>query len=282
MKITEEEKQKLLNQQHDYYLNHTFVLYEIAKAIQNRTLDLLNSKKEDEKFALRYLYAGNAEFLKKHLWEMKVSKGYRLTNLYHSNGLFKEYSIPVFTYHLQKRMNDEVYKNFNKEYLNLLQGFDMIFDIDGKDVLDAYAVAKRIKPIFDEYKLPYTLKFSGTRGFHLIVPAPFMPSMEISRLIDMIGAILRHFRAIHDCVDYVDTSVTNPHGIIKVPYSFCDGNCVLPLSDYDFDNFSLEKVKIDYVLKYIIIKNRGSLLRTHGLSESQLKENVRLFTESYK
>jgi len=280
--ITPEEKSKLLEQQHEYYLKHTYVLFEIIKEIKNRTLDILNSKKEEEKFGIRFMYAGNVEFLKKHLWEMKVSKGFRLANLYRSNALFKPNTIPVFTYHLQKRYTEPSYIEFNKNYLNLLDGFDMIFDIDGKDVMDAYRVTKEIKKIIDEYKLPYYLKSSGTRGFHLIIPAQYLPKMEINELIYTIGNVLNNFRVIHYFNEYIDVSVCNPKGLIKIAYSFDSGNVSLPLNDYEFGNFSPEKVTIEYVLRNLHIMNRGLMIRTWGLSDDELKRNVKRFISEYK
>jgi hypothetical protein len=148
--------------------------------------------------------------------------------------------------------------------------------------MDSYEKAKEIKIILDDFKVPYYCKNSGRRGFHFIIPAQFMPKMEISKLILTINRILTHFRAIHDMIEYLDTTVTNPKGLIKCSYSFDSGNISLPLNDYDFDNFKPEKVKCEYVMKNVIIKNRGLFLRTHELSETELKENVIKFIKEYK
>ena len=283
MTITPEQKQILLKQQHEYY-HFLPALFEIVKEAKGHTIDMLNAKDEDTKFGIRYFNPKTIDYLQSHLKAMGISEGKRLGNVYRSNALLKQGCIPVFSYDLKMRKTTAEYQEFNKNYLALAEGFDLIFDIDSpkKDVMDSYEKAKEIKIILDNFKVPYYCKNSGRRGFHFIIPAQFMPKMEISKLILTINRILTHFRAIHDMIEYLDTTVTNPKGLIKCSYSFDSGNISLPLNDFDFLHFSPEKVKCEYVMKNVIIKNRGLFLRTHNLTTSELEQNTIKFIEEYK
>jgi len=283
LQLTEEERIKLLELQHIWY-SKIEVLFEIVKECKNRTIDFLNSKLELKKSAIRYSYAGTIDYLKKHFQSFGVDNGLKLRNIYRSNTLMKPNSIPVLSYDLSKRKYQEDYIRFDSEYLDRAVGFDLIFDVDSptKDIMDAHDKSKVIKKILDEYKVPYSLKFSGTRGFHFIIPAEYLPNIPIKERIDEIYNVLNNFRAIHDLDKYIDLSVTNIKGIIKVSYSFDSGNIALPLNDWEFDNFKIDMVKCEYVMKNISIRNRGVRLHTHNLSYEELKRNVEHFIKEYK
>ena len=282
--ITEEEKAILLRQQHEYYA-FLPALFEIVKECKNRTIDFLSSKKEKESFGTRYCYAGTINFLKNHLEALGVSKGNKLINLYRSNALLS-YVPPRFSYNLHARREKEDYQQFDKDYVSLIIGFDLIFDIDSpkKTMEDAYDVAKIVKAELDSFKVPYIIKPSGYKGFHLICPAEYMPKMPIEKLIKTIWNVLNNFRAIWFIEDYIDLSITNLKGLIKPCYALDSsfGVVSLPLNDYEFETFSVEKVKLDYVLKNVILKNRGNKLHTHGLTEEELKKNMEKFIKEYK
>jgi hypothetical protein len=285
MAITQEEKDKLLKQQHFWY-SQIFVLFQLIFQLKNRELALLNSKVEESHIATRFLYATSIDYLKSHLEALGVSKGTKLINLYRSNAIFKDNAIPVSSYNLKIRTNEENYIEFNKQFSERAKGFDFIIDIDTKTIQKAYEIAEEVKALFDERKLPYSLKFSGTRGFHFIIDDEFLPQMEIFEKIGMIRKILINLVDIYDWKDEegkdaIDISVTNLKGLIKLAYSFDSGNIALPLSDEQFNNFKIENMKMENVLKHIFIKNRGLLTRIYNLSEEQLKENTKKFFEEF-
>jgi hypothetical protein len=282
--ITQEEKDKLLKQQHFYY-SQTFVLFEILKQLKNRELAFLNSKLEEHHISTRFLYASSLDYLKSHLNALGISKGTRLINLYRSNAIFKENSIPVVTYNLKERTNDEDYINFNKEFPERAKGFDFIIDIDTKTINKAYEIAKEVKELFDERRLPYSLKFSGTRGFHFVISDEYLPDMNVLDKIVLIRKLLTNLVEIYEWKEEgketIDLSVTNLKGLIKLAYAFDSGNIALPLDDKQFENFKKEDMKIENVMKQIKIMNRGLLVRDWGLSNSELKENVKKFFEEF-
>lgn len=265
-------KPELLKQQHDYYTK-TFTLFEILKTLQHREFALLNSKLEEKHVATRFLYSSSLKYLQMHLKELGVSRGEKLINLYRSNAHLKPNSIPVTTYDLKKRTKDKNYQDFNKRFNEFVDGFDFIIDIDAKTILHSHYIAKKIKKFFDDYKLPYYLQFSGTRGFHIIIPCEYILTQDIKVYEIGLKALITTF----DFKDEIDISTLNPKGLIKVSYSFDAGNVALPLDDTQFKDFNIEMVKLENVLKNITIKNRGLLLRTHNLSKEELMKNVNNF-----
>jgi hypothetical protein len=283
--ISEEEKQKLLEQQHEFYA-FLPVLFEIVKECKNRTIDFLSSKYSDKKFGVRYFYSRNVNYLKRHLESVGVSRGNKFLNVYRSNALLKNHAVRLYTYNPKERTSDPEYVEFDKNYFSLIESFDLTFDIDSplKDTMDSYKIAKEVKFELDEYKVPYYVKNSGSKGFHFVIPAQYMPNISVSELINMINKVVTNFREIHMIKQYIDLSVLNPKGLLKCAYSFdSSSGCVsLPLNDYEFDNFSVEKTKMDYVLKNVHLMNRGLKMHTHNLSEEQLKDNLKRFLEEYK
>jgi len=75
---------------------------------------------------------------------------------------------------------------------------------------------------------------------------------------------------------------SHPKTLIKCSYAFDSANISLPMNDIEFENFSPEKIKMEWVLDNIILKNRGLLTRTYGLSEEELKKNVKKFLDDFK
>ncbi len=265
-------KSELLEQQHNYY-SKNYILFEIIKNLNHREFALLNSKLEEKHVATRFLYASSLKYLQMHLKELGVSRGEKLINLYRSNAHLKPNSIPVSTYNLKKRTQDKNYQEFNKRFIEFTDGFDFIIDIDAKTIQRSYKIAKKIKKFFDDYELPYYLQFSGTRGFHIIIPCVFIHTKDIKVYEIGLNALITTF----DFKDEIDISTLNPKGLIKVSYSFDSGNIALPLDDDQFKNFDIQMVKLENVLKNIQIKNRGLLIRTHNLSKEKLIKNVDSF-----
>jgi hypothetical protein len=281
--LDEEIKELFLKQQHEWY-KFIPALFEIVKELKGHTLDILSSKLEETKFGVRYFFAGTIDYLKKHLDAMSISDGTKLINLYRSIAHLKG-NIPIFTYALSERKSDPRYIQFDKEFVDLIDGFDLVFDIDSpkKDVTDAWGIAKQIKAILDEYKVPYYVKSSGTRGWHFIIPYNYMPEINPLELQSDHYKVLYNIAGIYEWSDYIDCSVaSHPKTLIKCSYAFDSGNISLPMSDIEFENFSPEKIKMEWVLKNVILKNRGLMTRTHGLSEEELRKNVKKFLDDFK
>jgi hypothetical protein len=273
-------REKILIERKVWY-SFTPVLFEIVKILKNRELCFISQKGEKPKKIARYLIGFSIDYLKKHFKWINFDKF--LINVYHSVAVLKPNSIPVFSYNLRVRTKQEDYKEFNKNYVNFVVGYNFFMDIDGKENFEkCYEETKEIKKIFEEYKLPYYILNSSFRGFHLIIPARFMPDYPIPELVKIIAKVVYNIKGIYD-FETLDTSITDLKRVCKCPYSCVgDGSVALPLTDEQFNTFNSEMVTPKNILKNVFIKNRGLLLRTHGLSDEQLKENVNKFLSDFK
>jgi len=275
------DKNKILEERKKWY-SQTFVLLEIVKCLKNRELAFISAKGELPKRVVRYMWAFAVDYLKKHFEWDYVNFYNNLINIYHSVAVIKG-KLSYFSYNMNERMKDEKYQDFNKNYIDYVEGFNFFLDIDGKEnPKDAYKDTQDIKKLFDDAKIPYYLLNSSLTGFHIHIPIEYMPKMKPEELLRMIGDVIYNLKGIYE-FKCLDDSIADLKRICKVPYSYvCDGSIALPLSNYEFENFSPEKVKMEYILSNIMIKNRGLKIRTHGLDEEQLKKNVLQFLNNYK
>lgn len=193
-------------------------------------------------------------------------------------------STPMMTFDVKKRKEQKEY--FNKNYKNWIKSYDFAIDIDNKDLKKSWEEAKVIKEIFDNYQLPYSLRFSGTKGFHFVIDHKFISLRN--RPIKLPEIFLRVVTNLmkDENLESIDTSIYDARRILKLAYSLCNNNgeeyVCLPLSDSQFNNFRYEDMKLDNVMRTVKFFKRGLLERNFGLTEKQLRDNVVRFIKEYK
>lgn len=273
----EREKEKLLENKRIWY-SRIFVLFEIVKCLKNRELSFIAKKEESGIKRARYFIAQTIEFLKKHFDRVEFDKS--LANIYQSVAQLKD--IPVFSYNFRKRTKSEEWNEFNKNFEKHVIGYDFFLDFDGKKNFErCHKETQEMKEVFDEYKIPYWIMNSSSNGFHIHIPAEYMPEKEIKQSLEELNLVLKNIKLIYD-FETLDEMVIDMKRICKVPYSFVDdGTVCLPLTDSQIKLFDKKRVEAIEVLRTIKIKDRGVLLRTHNLSDDKLKENVKNFLEEF-
>jgi hypothetical protein len=147
--------------------------------------------------------------------------------------------------------------------------------------------AKKIKRLFDKYKLPYSIKMSGSRGFHFLIEDKYFNSklkpknkvtlyLKIAKVIMALCKIKSHEKG-----GTFDDSIYDSRRIFKIAYSLQNINgkeyVALPLDDNQFNNFKMSDMELMNVMKNVKLFKRGMLTRLHGLEEKQLKMNVASF-----
>ena len=276
----EKTKEEILKERADWY-SKTFVQMEIVKALHHRELAFLTIKTEPKELrhSIRYCLAFSIDYLLKHIIRFDFHKS--LMNMYESVAVLQD--VPVFSYNLKERRSEEEYRQFNENYKDYVVGYDIFFDIDGKeDFKKAYQDATELKKVLEEYKLRYYVLNSSKRGFHFRINANFVPINEdIDAFISKISKVLYNIKGIHDFTT-LDISIGDIKRLCKVPYSYsCDNSICLPLSDEQFANFSEQMVEMDNVLASCIIKNRGLLERNATLTDEEARNNTLKFLEDY-
>jgi len=286
--ISPEEKEKLLKAQHEYY-SKTYILFLLLQELKNREFAILSSHMEKKHIAVRLLYSTNINYLQMNLKAFGVSSGKKLCNLYRGSSIFKPNTIPVSTYFLEKRLDEEKYQKFFKSYEENAISIDFIVDIDGETTEEAYKIAKELYDLFMSLKICFYIKNSGRRGFHLCVPYAFSPDIPITELIELYKKVLKNLAEAYGFEKFIDTSTAKKQGLIKLSYSLDCGsgvpNVVLPLTSEMFENWKPEMCLMDNVLKNVKLlpngKARDLCLFRHNLSDEQLKENFKKFLKDF-
>ena len=288
------EKRKNLDKYHEWY-NFPPVIWSMFNASRDSDINFITV--EDNPKSSRYFLNTTYNTLKSHLDALNILSGNKFTNIYMSLLKIKKGSVPfIQTYDLKARKETELYREYDENYVKYADiteehgAFPLYFDIDVDSINDIHKAVSATKIIVNElYKfcVPFGMKFSGSRGFHVFIPHIYMPSMKLEDTIELISKVLTKFAIIHDIVDYVDVqSSTRIKGLIKLPFSadIKSGKLLiaLPLSQYDLEHFEISKISYDFVRKNITIKDRGELIETHGLPIENLRKNVLKFLNQYK
>jgi hypothetical protein len=204
----------------------------------------------------------------------RYSIGDKKANLYLSFANFKD--LPYFSFKPETRKEES--KIFNLEASNYYETYDLGIDFDdhdGKNFNQMYQQAYQLKEVFDKYKIAYAVKCSGS-GFHFDIQHKNLPTKiqesKGSSKIELIKKLVKELVMIYNLTT-VDTG-RNKEGVAdgsfyalrriwKVAYSWDikTDNIALPLTDHQFENFTFEIVKPDYVIKNIKLFKRGMLYR---------------------
>ena len=203
--------------------------------------------------------------------------------------------IPQFTYNLSQRSKDTI-EWFKKEYHKHIIAYDLFLDFDskeGEDLSVVHSEVKEFKTWLDEWKLPYYSLFSGNKGFQIVIPYEYLPK-ELNFSVNAMswgekGSVYEWTKIVSERLknvfslshlDLANSGVLNR--LKKCSYSLVGDNVALPLNDYDFSTWNIGKMHYNYVLKRTLIKNRGLLLRGHGLQKEELQGNLMKFIKEFK
>jgi DNA primase catalytic subunit len=242
----------------EYYMQRK-VLFEIVKQMRFREGAFLQKIPQEKykSFAVRQINAWNIELMLRNMERFEFLK-YPM-NMYYS--LAKYSSIPMASFDPQKRRED--YRKWAKEWKNNFIGMDFAFDIDNKNLKKALEDTKKIKKFFDERNIPYKLAFSGNKGFHIEIPQENIvgikePDEWVLAYQSLVEIIKRKLK-----VKSLDSSITDAKRIFKVKYSWDvkTGLICLPLTDEQLENFTIDIVTPENVIKISNLGFRGLLIR---------------------
>lgn len=270
-----------------WYASDSPAMYEMVKCMYGREVILLEAKTQIPLFEKR---ASPVRMIKSH------SIKYLLSNFSAFNFYEKNYSIyqscaffenmPMCSFSPVQRAKDQ-----NAFFHGV--GFDLCWkkheffiDIDAQKREDAgeikevnsidanekvkeyyfidemYSDAKKLKAVLDEFGMAYSIAYSGLKGFHFVIRDEniFPQNMKLKDKVILAETIAKNIKAVEN-IPTIDDTIYQATRIRKVNYSLDGFNVVLPLSDKDFENWLPEKMRIDNVLKNVVIRNRGLLER---------------------
>lgn len=264
-----------------------YILHQIRPQLVNKYLSV-RKKGKGKKFILSRYYMGySIDLLKKSLERNNVLND-DSAKIYFDLATWQkdDGTTPIFSYDKSQRKKQKEDFSDKGEWKNCIQSYDFAIDFDSKKIMVAWKECKKVKEVFDEYKLPYTLRFSGTKGFHLVIDSKwiktrFKPIKRAELFGKVVNNIMNDLR-----LKTIDMSIYDPRRILKLAYSLCNNDgeeyVCLPLNDSQFDLFKIENMRMDNVLRNIRLFNRGLLERNHNLSEKELILNTSRFIKEYR
>jgi len=247
----------------DQWYRNPEVLYNIIVASKNRETVFLS--KQDKVMTVRNVMANYMDLLKKNFDAFNFFT--RSYNLYYSLATYKK--IQLFNFNITTRKGQR--EAWNQSAIDNTASFDFGLDFDSEgieDIMSAWKDCKKVKDFFDDYKVPYTVKFSGSKGFHITVPSHALPNLRITDDVDDEMSLFNYLKdlATMICLKFeaetLDLGIFDPRRIWKTDYSWvCETKLItLPLSDEQFEGFTLSLCEPLTVLR-AGIRNRGNLMR---------------------
>lgn len=294
------------------YYSRTFVIFAMMEHTRGRETAFLSGLNRMDN--VRYLNLGSVEIFLKHLGiktNVEKEQNKEISDPWHFLSNRKNYNIycslakidwelcPIkaLSYaNVQRKEQQSTLKENLTDYMTDFTGavdFDGDQDfkiIDNKEVkvqleisqeeavMRAISDLKAVLGLFNEYKIEYTVAFSGTRGFHLHYLIPL--EISINRKCDLATDIMVKIAKILD-LKTIDRTSFNTRKVFKTFYSAVTKNditrIVLPLSDQQINNFNLDLVEVNNVLNKIKIKNRGLLYRNENINKDKGITNFKKF-----
>jgi len=241
------------------YYKQRKVLFEIVKQNSYRETAFLQkmSHEKYQNFSVRLINAWNIELMLKNFERFDFFK--LPLNLYHS--LARYLFVLMASFEPTERKAD--YAKWAQEWKQQFKGMDFAFDIDNENLTCAWEDAKKIKQFFDERSVPYTIAFSGSKGFHLEIPQENIldikePDEWLLAYQTLVSLIKKKLK-----VKSLDDTITDMKRIFKTKYSWDvkSGLICLPLNDTQFEEFNTDMAKPENVLALPNLGFRGLLLR---------------------
>lgn len=279
----------LVKNREDYY-SQAYVQFEIIRQLKYKYLSAI--KKVNGKNVLTRYYLGySKELLFDSLKRMGVLKDTSVKLYFDLTGFKnKDGNLPLFNYDREIRKEDR--DNFNKNYQEYMFSYDFGIDIDSNSLSVAHRDSMKIKKLFDRYQLPWSLKFSGGRGFHFLIENKWFDGRIKAKnkvlLCQKLSKVIMNVCGLKSITEggTFDDTIYDDRRIFKISYSLQNKNgkeyCCLPLDDSQFENWKLEDMELSNVMRKIRLFKRGLLTRTYGLTQRQLRSNLRKFIKECK
>jgi len=251
---------KELEEMKRQWYNTDAIAFEMINAMKYRESVFIAVNKKSTQ---RMLKINAVRFLYMNFERYKFFELDNLYNIYFSVAHFP--NLPMASFKFEEKREEQA--KFNANFMDYIKGYDLFIDLDNEDFELVYSSTQRLKKIFDAFSICYSLKFSGNKGFHICVEyknfpkeLKALPYGTLAKLFKLFAYELKLIKKIKD----IDTSVFDLRRIKKAPYSVVYPHYMvaLPLTDEQFDNFSLNDVFLPNLIgdaeKF---KKRGLLTR---------------------
>ncbi|NQZ84373.1 MAG: hypothetical protein HRU03_01525 [Nanoarchaeales archaeon] len=262
------------------------IKFNIYDQIKNRSFDLITPRvicidKKFKRQAFRYLKVFSGEGLDYNLEFSKTIETYK--NLYCSVATLSDEFEGLL---IVDRKGEKIKRaQINNNYDSYVVGYDFKIDLDlDKNLVDedltfdfVRSEAIKLKKLFNSNRLPFSVMFSGNKGFNITIGDKFLSGLGVDPA-DRPEYFLKIVTNIKNELNLrtLDLSVYTIGRVFKVAYSIERHNdlIALPLSDSQLDNFNKSKATIQSVKKLKLLK-RGLMTRGGSI------ENVNAFFKKF-
>ena len=268
-----------------YYGNVDIQFEIIHQLLHRETMFLpISAEKGKPNLPVRWLNASFINMLKRHWEQFKFLE--RDMNLYYSLATYKDF--PMFSYSWRYKTQQQ--QIWLKEFINYVIKYDFFLETDSLDLNKSIKQdGQVIKNFLDQYQIKYSLKFSGSKGIHFIVPSEEFDHIGIP-VVDKFGVyfdrvklfklLATRLKAVLGC-ETIDDGVFDIKRVTKCAYSWDvkSGLIAYPLTDDQFKNFTTEIVKPENVIKYNNHKRRLLWRNCEVPKEVREKQILKLFED---
>ncbi len=261
----------------EYWYQQTYILFEIIKQFSEGK-EMVFIEKQDGTIidrkpkVIRCINAGTIDYLKKNFDAFRFLQ-FPNFNIYFSLANYNR--MPQFSFSPVERAKQYAEWS-NKGYREKAKGYDWGIDIDADTWQEGLSDALRVKALFDQYSLPYSVKWSGQKGFHLLIEHKWLPQISFRRLVSLLSELTTMIREI-DGISNIDDSIIDERRVLKAGYTWDRGKITLPLDDNQLKNFDPVMVQPEWIYRNIQIKGRGMLTRnTDQLPEMARQNFIRM------
>jgi len=221
---------------------------------------------------IRCLKINAVRFLYKNFDKFQFFGDENLYNIYSSVAHFPDF--PMFSWNYEEKQEQQ--SKFNANFMDYVKGYDFFVDLDNPNPELVHASSTRLKNIYDDYKIMYSLPYSGTKGFHFNVNYENFPEKLKNIPFDKLANLFKLFAyelKLMEKVRDIDTSIFDLRRIRKTPYSvtYPYYRVALPLSDEQFENFSLKEVFLPNLIEDTQSIRKRGLLTRKGKPEALLE-----------
>jgi len=281
----------LMNLRKRWY-SEPMTLLEMVKCMNGREVAFLEGKTKlplltKNALEIRGIKAHSLSYLQNNFENFKFTE--RPCNLYTSIAKFE--NLPMFSYNFERRKEERAAFTQGEGFNQCFKGWDFVIDLDSQRIKDGgvitelnafevnekikdyyniagmYSDAKKLKKIFDEYGLAYSVKASGLKGMHFQVKDEnfFPKDMEPKDKVDLADVIVTNLKELENIPTIDNINFYDSTRILKCPYSLEGYHVALPLSEGNgfgsFNDWKIEDMRLDKIYQNIRIVNRGLLER---------------------
>ena len=231
------------------------ILYEILKFIRTREVGFIPAAKGQ---IVRFQNIGAISYLEERLNELRDIDFHFFASIQR----------------VQHTDGEGHYLDIRDNWQEYTYGWDFVVDIDGEGntseekIDDAYKKALKVDEVYHNYGLPYSIVFSGAKGFHFWVMWDEIKQYFKASDYGIANKALTKFIAKKSGVKLDMAVASKDKTLIRVPYSINPHSQLvcLPLTDEQFIDFKPSIAEPETIYKSGI-RNRGMRIREGTLKD---------------